>query len=110
MFLPVTDAVALLFNELHLELHGADVAKGGVTTVPVVEDLDEIEDRLSCLSPGREATRVDALGFEGGEEALGDGCPGGCPTTSCTNRPRLKVSEPDAKKGKRSFSRRRSRS
>ena len=40
---------------------------------PVVEDFDEFEDRLSCLRPGREATRVDALGLQGGEEALGDG-------------------------------------
>ena len=43
-----------------------------MAAAPVVERLDEIEDRLSCLCPGCEATRVDALGLEGGEEALGD--------------------------------------
>ena len=40
---------------------------------PVVEDLDELEDRRPGGSPGREGGAVHELSLEGGEEALGDG-------------------------------------
>src|SRR5208282_1158140 len=45
---------------------------GRVTTMSVVEDLHEFEDRLSRLRPGCETTRVDQLVLQGREEALGD--------------------------------------
>ena len=52
------------------ELHGAEVAKGGVKSSAVVEGLDVLEEggtgRLVVLEGGP----VDQLLLEGGEEAL----------------------------------------
>ena len=44
-----------------------------MSTLAVVEHLDEFEDCLPRLFPRREATLVDELGLQGGEEALRDG-------------------------------------
>lgn len=53
-----------------LEVEGAEIVQGGVTSAAIAEDLDVVEDcRLQRL-PGHPRTAVDKLGLKCGEEAF----------------------------------------
>ncbi|MDO9556042.1 MAG: hypothetical protein Q7J82_00450 [Coriobacteriia bacterium] len=54
-------------------MSGPLVAEGGVTTAPVVEALDVVEDRGPRLRVVREPAALGQLGLDDGHEALGGG-------------------------------------
>src|SRR5262245_2913509 len=53
-----------------LELLRTDVAEVGVTTLPVVEHLDVLEDRQTCRLTSRKPAPMNQLELERREEAL----------------------------------------
>ena len=56
---------------LVLVVDGCEVVEGGVATLAVVEDLDEVEHRSSQGLAAWPVVAVEQLTLQGGEEALG---------------------------------------
>ena len=55
------------------EVVGADVAQGGMTTIPAAPALDEIEDGHARFGLSADCAPVDEFALQSGEEALGHG-------------------------------------
>ena len=57
-------------EDVAFKLGGRAVAEGGMSTLPIVPDLDELKQRPACMCPALEALVAEQLLRQGGKETL----------------------------------------